>query len=61
MIVMPFASVATPTLVVGVMAIVVGLTEVVRAVRTRVEIGHPAAGTASQRRPPFHARPHAQH
>ncbi|MFF4120484.1 HdeD family acid-resistance protein [Streptomyces sp. NPDC001714] len=61
MIVMPFASVATLTLVVGVMAIVVGLTEVVRAIKTRVEIGHLAAGTASQRRPLFHAGPHPQH
>ncbi|GJF25262.1 HdeD family acid-resistance protein [Streptomyces sp. HO565] len=61
MIVMPFASLATLTLVVGVMAIVVGMTEVVRAIRTRVEIGHLAAGTAPQRRPLFHVRPHAQH
>ena len=61
MIVMPFASVATLTLVVGVMAIVVGLTEVVRAIRTRVEIGHLAAGTAPRRRPLFHAGPHPQH
>jgi uncharacterized membrane protein HdeD (DUF308 family) len=61
MIVMPFASVATLTLVVGVMAIVIGLTEVVRAIRTRVEIGHLAAGTAPRRRPLFHAGPHPQH
>ncbi|MFE3633548.1 DUF308 domain-containing protein [Streptomyces sp. NPDC059168] len=52
---------ATGTLVVGVVAIVLGLTEVVRAIRTRVEIGRLAAGTAPQRRPLFHARPHAQH
>ncbi|MER6031994.1 HdeD family acid-resistance protein [Streptomyces sp. NPDC001851] len=61
MIVMPFASIATLTLVVGVMAIIVGLTEVVRAIRTRVEIGHLASGTATQRRPLFHVRPHPQH
>nr|WP_317447744.1 HdeD family acid-resistance protein [Streptomyces collinus] len=61
MIVMPFASLATLTLLVGVMAIVVGLTEVVRAIRTRVEIVYLAAGTAPQRRPMFHARPHPQH
>ncbi|MFJ8098055.1 HdeD family acid-resistance protein [Streptomyces griseofuscus] len=61
MIVMPFASIATLTLVVGVMAIILGLTEVVRAIRTRVEIGHLASGTATQRRPRFHARPHPQH
>ncbi|MFF8911107.1 HdeD family acid-resistance protein [Streptomyces olivaceoviridis] len=61
MIVMPFASIATLTLVVGVMAIVVGLTEVVRAIRTRVEIGHLAGGTTAQRRSLFHARPHPQH
>ncbi|MGW0212201.1 HdeD family acid-resistance protein [Streptomyces sp. NPDC003233] len=61
MIIMPFASIATLTLVVGVMAIVLGLTEVVRAIRTRVEIGHLAPGTATQRRPLFHARAHPQH
>ncbi|MEU6009710.1 HdeD family acid-resistance protein [Streptomyces sp. NPDC047453] len=61
MIIMPFASIATLTLVVGVMAIVLGLTEIVRAIRTRIEIGHLAAGTATQRRPLFHARPHPQH
>ncbi|MFG3013982.1 HdeD family acid-resistance protein [Streptomyces cinerochromogenes] len=61
MIVMPFASIATLTLVVGVMAIVLGLTEVVRAIRTRVEIGQPAGGTATRRRSLFHARPHPQH
>ncbi|WNM33406.1 HdeD family acid-resistance protein [Streptomyces sp. Li-HN-5-11] len=61
MIIMPFASIATLTLVVGVMAIVLGLTEVVRAIMTRVEIGHLAAGEPTQRRPLFHARPHPQH
>ncbi|MFF3905796.1 HdeD family acid-resistance protein [Streptomyces sp. NPDC001848] len=61
MIVMPFASIATLTLVVGVMAIILGLTEVVRAIRTRVEIGQLASGTATQRRPLFRARPHPQH
>ncbi|MFF5536636.1 HdeD family acid-resistance protein [Streptomyces cinerochromogenes] len=61
MIVMPFASIATLTLVVGVMAIVLGLTEVVRAIRTRVEIGQPAGGTATRRRSLFHVRPHPQH
>ncbi|MFB0614832.1 HdeD family acid-resistance protein [Streptomyces sp. AGS-58] len=61
MIVMPFASIATLTLVVGVMAIVLGLTEVVRAIMTRVEIGHLAAGTPTERRPLFHGRPHPQH
>ncbi|WP_438947819.1 DUF308 domain-containing protein [Streptomyces triticisoli] len=50
MIIMPFASIATLTLVVGVMAMVLGLTEVVRAIRTRVEIGHLAPSTATQRR-----------
>ncbi|MFK0150903.1 HdeD family acid-resistance protein [Streptomyces sp. NPDC090499] len=61
MIVMPFASIATLTLVVGVMAVVLGLTEVVRAIRTRVEIGHLAPSTGSRGRPLFHARPHPQH
>ncbi|MFF9392290.1 HdeD family acid-resistance protein [Streptomyces griseoluteus] len=61
MIVMPFASIAALTLVAGVMAVILGLTEVVRAIRTRVEIGHLASGTATQRRPLFHVRPHPQH
>ncbi|MFJ7147555.1 HdeD family acid-resistance protein [Streptomyces sp. NPDC100445] len=61
MIIMPFASIGTLTLVVGVMAIVLGLTEVIRAIRTRVEIGHLTAGTTPERRPLFHARPHPQH
>ncbi|WP_333771993.1 HdeD family acid-resistance protein [Streptomyces sp. IBSBF 3136] len=61
MIIMPFASIAALTLVVGVMAIVLGLTEVVRAVRTRVEIGRLTRGTAAQRRSMFQARPHPQH
>ncbi|MCK7621661.1 HdeD family acid-resistance protein [Streptomyces sp. RS10V-4] len=61
LIVMPFASIATLTLVVGVMAIVVGLTEMVRAIRTRVEVGRLAPGTTRQRRPLFHTRPHPQH
>ncbi|MFF4793062.1 HdeD family acid-resistance protein [Streptomyces sp. NPDC001276] len=61
MIIMPFASIAALTLVVGVMAIVLGLTEVVRAIRTRVEAGRLAPATATQRRPLFHGRPHPQH
>ncbi|MFB7599974.1 HdeD family acid-resistance protein [Streptomyces sp. NPDC056160] len=61
MIVMPFASIATLTLVAGVMAIILGLTEVVRAIRTRVEIGQLASGTTTQQRPRFHVRPHPQH
>jgi uncharacterized membrane protein HdeD (DUF308 family) len=61
LIVMPFASIAALTLVVGVMAIVLGLTEVVRAIRMRVEVGHLAPATATQRRPLFHTRPHPQH
>ncbi|MGW9029428.1 HdeD family acid-resistance protein [Streptomyces sp. NPDC055722] len=61
LIVMPFASIATLTLVAGVMAIVLGLTEVVRAIRTRVEVGHLAPATATHRRPLFHTRPHPQH
>lgn len=61
MIVMPFASIAALTLVVGVMAIIVGLTEVIRAVRTRVEIGRLAPATSGQRRSLFHTRPHPQH
>ncbi|MEU5311520.1 HdeD family acid-resistance protein [Streptomyces sp. NPDC021562] len=61
MIILPFASIATLTLVTGVMAIVLGLTEAFRAVRTRVELGHAAPDTATRRRPLFHARAHPQH
>jgi hypothetical protein len=60
LIVSPFTSItsiAALTLVVGVMAIVLGLTEVVRAIRMRAEVGRLAPPTARQRRPLFHSRP----
>ncbi|WP_392840044.1 HdeD family acid-resistance protein [Streptomyces sp. LN500] len=60
LIVSPFASIAALTLVVGIMAIVLGLTEVVRAVIMRVKMGRLAPAPAAQRRPLFH-RPHPQH
>ncbi|ARH89295.1 MULTISPECIES: HdeD family acid-resistance protein [Streptomyces] len=60
LIVSPFASIAALTLVVGVMAIVLGLTEVARAIMFRVEVGRLAPAPAAQRRPLFH-RPHPQH
>ncbi|MGX4694025.1 HdeD family acid-resistance protein [Streptomyces sp. JNUCC 63] len=61
LIVSPFASITALTLVVGIMAIVLGLTEVVRAIRMRVEVGRLAPATAARRRPLFHSRPHPQH
>ncbi|MFF2467645.1 HdeD family acid-resistance protein [Streptomyces mirabilis] len=60
LIVSPFTSIAALTLVVGIMAIVLGLTEVVRAVMMRVEMGRLAPAPATERRPLFH-RPHPQH
>ncbi|MFG2859127.1 HdeD family acid-resistance protein [Streptomyces sioyaensis] len=60
LIVSPFASIAALLLVVGIMAIVVGLTEVVRALMMRVEVGRLAPAPANRRRPLFH-RPHPQH
>ncbi|MFD6996003.1 DUF308 domain-containing protein [Streptomyces mirabilis] len=44
----------------GIMAIVLGLTEVVRAIMMRAEMGRRAPAPAAQRRPLFH-RPHPQH
>ncbi|PBC85952.1 Short repeat of unknown function [Streptomyces sp. 2112.3] len=60
LIVSPFASIAALLLVVGIMAIVVGLSEVGRALMMRVEVGRLAPPPAKQRRPLFH-RPHPQH
>ncbi|MFG2603937.1 HdeD family acid-resistance protein [Streptomyces sp. NPDC048514] len=62
LIVLPFGSIATLTLVAGIMAIVLGLVEVVHAFQLRVEAGRLTRGTAgSQRRSLFHAHPHPQH
>ncbi|MFI1436416.1 HdeD family acid-resistance protein [Streptomyces lydicus] len=60
LIVSPFASIAALLLGVGIMAIVVGLTEVGRALMMRVEVGRLAPAPAHQRRPLLH-RPHPQH
>ncbi|MEU8786266.1 HdeD family acid-resistance protein [Streptomyces sp. NPDC048637] len=61
LIVLPFSSIAALTLVVGIMAIVVGAVEVVHAIKMRVEVGRLTQGTATKRRPMFHSRPHPQH
>ncbi|WP_031075696.1 HdeD family acid-resistance protein [Streptomyces sp. NRRL S-118] len=61
LIVSPFTSIGALTLVVAVMAVVLGVVEVVQAIRMRVEVGRLASGgTAAERRPLFH-RPHPQH
>ncbi|MEU5541428.1 DUF308 domain-containing protein [Streptomyces sioyaensis] len=60
LIVSTLTSIAALLLVVGIMAIVVGLTEVGRALMMRVEGGRLAPAPANQRRPLFH-RPHPQH
>ncbi|MFG2826974.1 HdeD family acid-resistance protein [Streptomyces sp. NPDC048434] len=61
LIVSPFGSIAALTLVVGIMAIVVGAVEVFHAIKMRVEVGRLTQGTATKRRPMFHSRPHPQH
>ncbi|MFE9451959.1 HdeD family acid-resistance protein [Streptomyces sp. NPDC006739] len=62
LIVAPFGSIATLTLVTGIMAIVLGVVEVVHAIQLRVEAGRLTRGTATrQRRSLFHAHPHPQH
>jgi uncharacterized membrane protein HdeD (DUF308 family) len=61
LIVSPFGSIAVLTLVVGIMAIVLGVTEVFHAIQLRLEIGHRPPGATAMRRPLFHARPHPQH
>ncbi|MGX4691519.1 HdeD family acid-resistance protein [Streptomyces sp. JNUCC 63] len=60
LIVSPFASIAALTLAVGIMAIVLGVIEVFHAIKTRVEVGRLAPGTAAERRPLFHSAPHPQ-
>ncbi|WP_328548762.1 HdeD family acid-resistance protein [Streptomyces platensis] len=61
LIVSPFSSIAALTLVVGIMAIVVGAVEVFHAIKMRIELGRLTEGTATKRRPVFHSRPHPQH
>ncbi|MFD9207135.1 HdeD family acid-resistance protein [Streptomyces sioyaensis] len=61
-IVAPFSSIAALTLVVGIMAIVLGVVEVFHAIKMRIEVGRLTQGTTTKRRRPmFHARPHPQH
>ncbi|MFF7971167.1 DUF308 domain-containing protein [Streptomyces sp. NPDC007905] len=61
LIVAPFGSIATLTMVVAIMAIVLGAVEVFHAVQLRAEAGRLTRGTAARKRPPFHFRPHPQH
>ncbi|MFE2578703.1 HdeD family acid-resistance protein [Streptomyces sp. NPDC059378] len=61
LIVSPFTSIATLTLVTGIMAIVLGTVEVFHAVRMRVEVGRLAPGATAARRPLFRSHPHPQH
>ncbi|MFF2809584.1 HdeD family acid-resistance protein [Streptomyces sp. NPDC058000] len=62
LIVSPFGSIAVLTLVVGIMAIVLGAVEVFHAIQLRIQAGRLTQGTApKQRRSLFHAHPHPQH
>ncbi|MGF6940999.1 HdeD family acid-resistance protein [Streptomyces auratus] len=62
LIVSPFSSIAALTLVVGIMAIVLGVAEVFQAIKMRIEVGRLTQGTTTKRRRPmFHVRPHPQH
>ncbi|MEU7177429.1 MULTISPECIES: HdeD family acid-resistance protein [Streptomyces] len=62
LIVSPFGSIAALTLVTGIMAIVLGIAEVVNAIRLRIAIGRGTKGTATKhRRSVFQPRPHPQH
>ncbi|MEV0976561.1 DUF308 domain-containing protein [Streptomyces sp. NPDC049915] len=57
LIVSPFTLIGTLTLV-GITAIVLGVIEVLHALRTRIEAGRPASGTAAERRPHCRSRLH---
>ncbi|MGW2642193.1 HdeD family acid-resistance protein [Streptomyces sp. NPDC001348] len=61
LIVSPFTSIGALTLVAGIMAIVLGVTEVFHAIRMRMDAGRLAAGTPTGRRPMFRGQPHPQH
>ncbi|GAU65828.1 hypothetical protein SSP35_02_01950 [Streptomyces sp. NBRC 110611] len=62
LIVSPFGSIAALTLVVGIMAIVLGAVEVFHAIRLRVAVGRLTRGTADKQRwSLFHRHPHPQH
>ncbi|GAA3183223.1 MULTISPECIES: HdeD family acid-resistance protein [Streptomyces] len=62
MIISPFGSIAALTLVTGIMAIVLGVTEVINAIRLRIAVGRdPASAPPRHRRSVFHPRPHPQH
>ncbi|MFE7313431.1 HdeD family acid-resistance protein [Streptomyces sp. NPDC057555] len=63
LIVSPFSSIAALTLVVGIMAIVLGVVEVFHAIQLRIHVGrHLDRGAETkERRAMFHTRPHPQH
>ncbi|MFF4492169.1 HdeD family acid-resistance protein [Streptomyces sp. NPDC001544] len=61
LIVSPFTSIGALTLVAGIMAIVLGVTEVFHAIRMRVDVGRLTPGEAAERRPLFRHQPHPQH
>ncbi|MFF9481581.1 HdeD family acid-resistance protein [Streptomyces sp. NPDC014733] len=62
MIVSPFGSIAALALVTGIMAIVLGVTEVINAIRLRIAVGRAPKDTPTRhRRSVFHPRPHPQH
>lgn len=62
LIVSPFGSIATLTLVAAIMAIVLGVVEVFHAIQLRVDVGRLTKGIApKERRSLFHAHPHPQH
>ncbi|AKA01432.1 HdeD family acid-resistance protein [Streptomyces noursei] len=62
LIVSPFGSIAALTVVVGIMAIVLGAVEVVHAIQLRMTAGRLTRGTTTKhRRSLFHAHPHPQH
>ncbi|MFI8235575.1 HdeD family acid-resistance protein [Streptomyces sp. NPDC085900] len=61
LIVSPFTSIAVLTWTAAIMAIVLGVVEVVHAIRMRIEVGHLAPGRAGERRHLFRSQPHPQH
>ncbi|MFD8566758.1 HdeD family acid-resistance protein [Streptomyces sp. NPDC059639] len=61
LIVSPFTSIAALTLVVGVMAIGLGVIEVCHAIRMRLDVGRLASSAAVGRGTPFGSQPHPEH
>lgn len=61
LIVSPFTSIAVLTWTAAIMAIVLGVVEVVHAIRMRIEVGHLAPDSAGERRHLFRSQPHPQH